>query len=274
MPTKTEEIAPWVPGAVARRIIGYQTILGFCLLLTTILLAIVAWKLATIPPRLVSQTADGLFTSLQTSQIKINADDVINFVQTVVPRLYDNSEGSAPGIEELRGLNVVNPNIIDGMLGDMQQNATQMKNGQYFQSAIVQDINRTTLAIHYSQKIVYCEANGVVILTDKEGHSQTTPTQWAMLIYIKDVLDNNATIVNRYGLYLQNIVPQNPGTVNSNVPKPTGEEFAPKTEGALPKTNQAPGSNDSSSPVPLNSAPETANNHPGRQTPHKNAPKK
>lgn len=273
MPTKTEEIAPWVPGAIARRIIGYQTIMAFCLLLSTILLAVIAWKLATVPPRLVTQTADGLFVSLQTTQIKINADDVINFVQTVIPRLYDNTEGKAPGIEELRGLNVVNPNIIDGMLGDMQQQATQMQNGHYFQSAIVQDINRTTLAIRYNQKVVYCEANGVVILTDKDGHSQTTPIQWAMLIYIKNVLDNNATIVNRYGLYLQSIVPQNPGTVNKNVPQPTGEEFQPKADG-LQKKAQSPQGDDTTSPQTLSTGSEATNNRTGRPTPHKNASQK
>ena len=55
VPKNQDELAPWVPGAVAKRIIGLQTILGFCLLCTTFLLAIITWKLATVPPRLITQ---------------------------------------------------------------------------------------------------------------------------------------------------------------------------------------------------------------------------
>ena len=223
-PKPPEEIAAWVPGAVAKRIIGFQTILAFCLLCATFLLAVMVWKLATVPPRLITQLSNGQYAPVQTNQIKLNMDDVVNFIQTILPRLYENSEGTAPGIEELRGLNVINPNIVDGFLGDMQRNTVQMKQGHYVQSAIVQTVNHKTLAIRYAQKVVYAEATGIVILTDQQGHSQTSATQWAMLFYIKDIVDNRNTIINRYGLYLQNIVPQTPGTANPTAPKPTGDE--------------------------------------------------
>jgi hypothetical protein len=219
-----DEVAAWVPGAVAKRVIGFQTILAFCLLCTTFLLAIIVWRLATIPPRLITQLPNGQYASVQTNQIKLNMDDVVNFIQTILPRLYENSEGTAPGIEELRALNVINPNIVDGFLGDMQRNIVQMKQGHYVQSAIVQTVNHKTLAIRYAQKVVYAEATGIVILTDQEGHSQTSATQWAMLFYIKDIVDGSNNIINRYGLYLQNIVPQTPGTNNPTAPKPTGDE--------------------------------------------------
>ena len=252
MAAKPQEIGPWVPGAVSKRIIGFQTIITFCLLLAVIILALISWKLATLPPRLVTQFPNGQFATLDTQPIKITADDVINFIQSVIPRLYENSEGAAPGIEELRGLNVVNPNIVDGLLGDMQQQAAQMTSGHYLQSAIVQSVNRTSLAIRYSQKIVYAEATGVLILTDREGHSQTTPTQWAMLLYIKDIVDSHYSIVNRYGLYLQNIIPQTPGTANPDAPKPTGEEFG--SNQSTPAPSPVPDDSPLATPTP---APKT-----------------
>ena len=95
-PKNQDELAPWVPGAIAKRIIGLQTILGFSLLCTTFLLAIITWKLATVPPRLITQLPNGQYAAVQTNQIKINTDDVINFIYTVLPRLYENSEGTAP----------------------------------------------------------------------------------------------------------------------------------------------------------------------------------
>jgi hypothetical protein len=227
-----EEIGPWVPGAVAKRIIGFQTILAFCLLCTTFLLAIIAWRLATVPPRLITQLPNGQFAALETNDIKINTDDVINFVQSILPRLYENSDGVALGIEELRSLNVVNPNIVDSVLSDMQRNTTLLKQKRFVQSAIIQTVNRKTLAIRYSQKVVYAEATGLLILTNQEGGSQIAPAQWAMLLFIKDIVDNRNNIVNRYGLYLQNIVLQPPGTINPTAPKPTGEENTPRTQSA------------------------------------------
>jgi hypothetical protein len=226
IPKRADEIAPWVPGAVAKRIIGFQTIVAFCLLCATFLLAIIAWKLATLPPRLVTQLPNGQFAAVQTSTIKVNADDVINFIETIIPRLYENSEGTAPAMEELRALNVVNPNILDSMLDDMQKHSAELKNNGFVQSAIIQRVNRKTLAIRYSQKVVYAEATGLIILTNREAHSQLAPTQWAMLLYIKDVIDSSNTIINRYGLYLQNLVLQTPGTLNPTAPKPTGDENA------------------------------------------------
>jgi hypothetical protein len=260
-PKHAQEIAPWVPGAVAKRIIGLQTILAFCLLCCTFLLTVILWKLATAPPRLITQLSNGQYAAVQTSQINLNMDDVTNFIQLILPRLYENSEGAAPGIEELRGLNVINPNIVDGFLADVQRNINQMKQGHFVQSAIVQSVNHKTLAIRYAQKVVYAEATGVVILTDQSGHSQTNPTQWAMLFYIKDIIDSHNTIVNRYGLYLQNIVPQTPGTSNPTAPKPTGEELPGNSQTATLEqtTPEAP-------PLPSTTAPTATPALPAQKT--------
>jgi hypothetical protein len=145
----------------------------------------------------------------------------------------------------------------------MQRNINQMKQ-PLRQSAIVQSVNHKTLAIRYAQKVVYAEATGVVILTDQSGHSQTNPTQWAMLFYIKDIIDGHNTIVNRYGLYLQNIVPQTPGTSNPTAPKPTGEELPGNSQTATLEqtTPEAP-------PLPSTTVPTATPALPPKNAPNR-----
>jgi hypothetical protein len=100
-PKHAQEIASWVPGAVAKRIIGLQTILAFCLLCCLSSLAVILWKLATAPPRLITQLSNGQYAAVQTSQINLNMDDVTSFIQLILPRLYEISEGAAPASRNL-----------------------------------------------------------------------------------------------------------------------------------------------------------------------------
>ena len=149
----------------------------------------------------------------------------------------------------------------------MQRNTGQMKQGHYVQSAIVQTVNRRTLAIRYSQKVVYAEATGIVILTDQQGHALPSPVQWAMLFFIKDIVDGQNTIINRYGLYLQNIVPQTPGTTNPTAPKPTGEENPGITQSAAIPNQDAQTTESEAPPLPSASSTPATTTTPATKNP-------
>lgn len=212
--------APWVPGAVARRTVGLLTLVTLILSGVIVCLGIVAVKLAKNPPKLVVNQ-EGKYTSAELQEIKVSRDDVELYVQLVIPRLYAQSGGVAPGLEQIR--HMVNANIITEQLEQTQKRANNLEKQGVTQFAIVNGVNPNTLVINHEKKTVYVEAIGLIGLTDKEGKARTVQTQWQMLMYLVDIIPTgkntpgtNTAIGNERGLYLQQYREQKPGTINDN----------------------------------------------------------
>lgn len=223
-PNKNDVPAPWVPGATARRTVGQLTLVSIMLTACVVALGIVAIKVAKEPPKLVVNNA-GRFVQADLDPMTVTRDDVELFVQLVIPRLYAQSGGEAPGLEQIR--HMVNTNIITEQLEQMKKKASSLGRRGVTQFAIVNGVNPNTLVIDRDKKTIYVEAIGLIGLTDSEGRAQTVQTQWQMLMYMVDIIPAGADsamgkrelIGNERGILLQQYREQKPGTVNSDTPK-------------------------------------------------------
>jgi hypothetical protein len=228
---KKETVSPWVPGAVARRVIGMLTLVTLIQAGVIASLSIAAIKIAKEPPKLVTNNL-GSFVEAQIKPLKVSRDDVERFVQLVIPRLYAQSGGDSPGLEQIRTL--VNPNILANQSAEMDQKSKQLAEKGITQFAIVNGINPQTMVIDRQKKTIYCEAIGLVGLTDKNGKARTVPTQWSMMMYLVDIIPTSDTSVNpgaellgnERGIYLQQYAEQEPGKINEKMPKATNDDIA------------------------------------------------
>lgn len=239
--SKEEVRTPWVPMAVASKWIA-------ALMLATILLtAMVVVQSFTIQamfqrkPWIVGYK-DGRYQELNPSNYTTSRDSVETFLSFVIPSLYGNLRGQSPNLTLLNGL--VNSNIIREQMEELRQNSDQMEQSGTSQMAIITGLNPETLVINRAQKFVYAEALGTVIIS-REDKATPTQIQWRCLIYIVEPLSYSKSDTptgeingNEWGLYLQQIMEQSPGTLNEDSPKPTTSDEQEKQEQELKKEQE------------------------------------
>lgn len=242
--TKDNEIvrAPWVPLAIAQKTIALLTGTVIILGISSIALTSVVFTQLNRKPWIVGYTS-GTYTELDPQKFRVTRDDVEIFLGDTIPRLYGTINGQAPGLEMLS--QSVNPNILATQRENVDSQSETLKAQGISQFAIVTGLIPNTLVINRSQNFVYAEATGVVMLT-KDNRSTPSEVQWRCLIYIVNPLTNMTTKTpggriagNQYGLYLQQILEQAPGTVNPDSPRPTTQDEQERQEQEIRRSQSA-----------------------------------
>jgi len=234
--TVHEEVRyPWVQLSMSRRVITLLLISSLLLTVASITLAVSSVRLLNRKPWVVGYQG-GTYNELNPQRFRVTRDDVEIFLSSVIPQLYGSVNGEAPGLELLR--TVVNPNIISNQKENLQEQYSILSQG-VSQFAIVTGINPDTLVINRTEKFIYAEAIGVTTFARRDK-SIPSQTQWRCLIYILEPVSSLETNTpggrvagNEYGLYLQQIVEQAPGTVNPDSPQPTTQDEQEKREQQL-----------------------------------------
>lgn len=235
--TVREEVrAPWVPLAQARKTISLLTLCTLALTLVTIILGALVFTQLTKKPWIVGYT-NGKYKEMDPQNFKVTRDDVEIFLGDVIPRLYGIVQGEAPGLEMLGGS--VNPNIVSTQRANVKKQSDSLKEQGISQFAIVTGIIPHTLVINRNERYIYAEVTGINMLT-KRDKSTPTEAQWRCLLYIVDPLASMNSNTpggriagNQHGLYLQQIVEQTPGTINTDSPRPTTEDEQERKEQEL-----------------------------------------
>lgn len=220
--------APYVSLALSRRLI---TTLSWCvagMVLVTVILAIGFTTSINRKPWILTNSADG-YEEMGVGRASISRGDVERFLNFVIPNIYGSLNGSAPGLNEIRGL--VNESILGQQEKELEGSQSDLKDNGVSQFAIVTGINPETMVINRKKNFVYAEALGTIVLTQAR-RSEKTEVQWRVLIYIVEPTDALTSSTpagqmrgNRLGLYLQQIAEQPPGTVNEDSPKPTTDDL-------------------------------------------------
>jgi len=214
--------APYLPLAASRRALTLLMGSSFALLIVCIILAISFSISIQRKPWVVANFGKG-YEELALDRNKITKQDVERFLSLVIPNLYGTLNGGAPGLQELRGL--VNETIIAIQEKDIKDNERAYKEGGISTFAILTGLNPDTMIINKDKKFVYVEAQGSIMLT-QDRSSKRTDVQWRCMIYIvepTDALTSDTPIGprkgNKWGLYLQQIAEQEPGTINEDIPR-------------------------------------------------------
>jgi hypothetical protein len=233
--------APWVPLAIASKWVSALLVASLLLTVVTIIQAISLTAALQRKPWIVGYK-DGKYTELSPENYRVSRDGVEMFLSYVIPSLYGSIKGDAPNLPLLNGL--VNPNVIQEQKTEIANSAEQMQRDGVSWLAIVTGLNPETLVINRAQKFVYAEALGTVIMS-KPDKATPTDLQWRCLLYIVEPLSYLKTKTpqqqiagNEWGLYLQQIVEQPPGTINEDSPKPTTSDEQEKQEQELLKTQR------------------------------------
>lgn len=234
--------APWVPLAVAQKTIALLTGSTLLLAVSAVALAAVVFTQLNKKPWIVGYTA-GTYTELDPQKFRVTRDDVEIFLGDVIPRLYGTVNGQAPGLEMLA--QSVNPNILATQRENVATQSKSLQEQGISQFAILTGLVPQTLVINRSQNFVYAEATGVVMLT-RDNRSTPSEVQWRCLIYIVNPLTSMETKTpggrlagNQYGLYLQQILEQAPGTVNPDSPRPTTQDEQERQEQEIRRAESA-----------------------------------
>jgi hypothetical protein len=241
--------APWIPLAMATKTIGLLALSTILLTVVTIALSVLAISQLSRKPWIVGYN-NGKYSETDPQRFRVGRDDVETFLGDVLPRLYGTINGEAPGLDMLR--TTVNPNIVSSQRENIEGQKEQLRREGISQFSIVTGIVPETLVINRKENFVYAEATGVVMMT-KENKSTPSEVQWRTLLYIVDPISGETTKTpggsvagNQYGLYLQQVVEQTPGTINPDSPKPTTEDEQERKEqemlrkqSALPSINLA-----------------------------------
>ncbi len=234
--------APWVPLAMATKTISLLTFSSLCLTLVTLVLGFVVTSQLNKKPWIVGYT-QGKYTELDPQKFIVSRDDVETFLGDVIPRIYGTVQGEAPGLDMLRG--TVNPNIISTQRNNVEGQKKMLKDEGISQFALVTGIIPNTLVINRKERFVYAEVTGVVMLA-RQNKSTPSEVQWRCLLYIVEPLSSlesktpgGRVAGNQFGLYLQQIVEQTPGTVNSDSPRPTTEDEQERKEQEIRKQQNA-----------------------------------
>lgn len=238
-PVEQESVkAPWVPLAMATKTISLLTLSAICLTLVTITLGVVVVTQLNKKPWIVGYN-QGKYTELDPQKFVVSRDDVETFLGDIIPRIYGTVQGEAPGLDMLRG--TVNPNIISTQRNNVEGQRKMLKEEGISQFAIVTGIVPNTLVINRKERFVYAEVTGVVMLA-RQNKSTPSEVQWRCLLYIVEPLSSlesktpgGRVAGNQFGLYLQQIVEQTPGTVNSDSPRPTTEDEQERKEQEIRK---------------------------------------
>jgi hypothetical protein len=214
--------APYLPLAQSRRAITFLMISSVALLIVSIILAVAFAVSVQRKPWVVANFGKG-YEELTLERNKITPQEIERYLTLIIPNLYGSLNGEMPGLQELRGL--VNETVLSLTEKENRDNEKAYRDSGISTFALLTGINPDTLVINREQNFVYAEALGTIVLT-QANTSKKTEVQWRCLIYIvepTDVLTSNTPIGprkgNKMGLYLQQIVEQAPGTVNTDIPR-------------------------------------------------------
>jgi hypothetical protein len=178
------------------------------------------------PPLVLYNNGDGNgFNEAVVGPIRITRGDLERYMNLIIPAIYANINGEDTALDQIRGL--VNENIILTTKRELAQKGGSMKNEGVSQFAVVTGVNPETLAIDYRRKMAYIEVYGTIVLS-QENKTKKTDVQWRCLCYLVDpstkLLTNTPggkRLGNRFGIYLQQVEEQPPGTVNKDILSPT-----------------------------------------------------
>lgn len=226
--------SPWIPLAQARKTIALLTLASLALAVCAVVLAVLVFAQLNRKPWIVGYT-NGKYTQLDPQGFRVSRDDVEIFLSDIIPRLYGTVNGEAPGLDMLEGGVSVNPNIIAAQRANVADSSKQLIADGISQFAIPTGIIPDTLVINRTERFVYAEVTGITMLT-RPDRSTPTETQWRCLLYIIDPFNNQDDIPSagsHYGLYLQQIIEQPPGTVNPDSPRPTTSDEQERDEQEL-----------------------------------------
>ena len=182
------------------------------------------------PPLVLYNNGDGNgFSEALVGSMRITRGDLERYMHLIIPNIYANINGEDTGLDQIRGL--LNENIIITTKRELTQKGGNMKNEGVSQFAVVTGINPETLAIDYKRKMAYVEVYGTIVLS-QENKTKKTDVQWRCFAYLVDpstkLLTNTPggkQLGNRFGIYLQQLEEQPPGTINKDVLKPTQENL-------------------------------------------------
>lgn len=218
---------PWINGAVSRRTISMLTLTNLMALGSASILGLVAYKSLNSPPILI-ENRDGIYVSSVQGKVTVTRDDVEQFARYIIPQLHGASNGEIPGLKQIG--NLINPNIMGEQERFSSTNINKLNTAGITQFAIVNAIKPETMVINRDANTIYCEAVGLIGLTDNGGKARTFPTKWRMLMYMVDIIPvtdeegkitENSAVGNERGIYLHQIHEVDPEEVSDNSPKPT-----------------------------------------------------
>ena len=214
--------APYLPLAVSRKAITMLMASSIALPIVSVVLAIAFSISIQRKPWVVANFGKG-YEELALERNKITTQDVERFLNLIIPNLYGSLNGAGPGLQELRGL--VNETIITIQEKGLKENEKAYREGGISTFALLTGINPDTLIINREKKFVYVEALGTIMYTEANS-SKKTDVQWRCLLYIvepTDALTSDTPIGprkgNKWGLYVQQIAEQEPGTINKDTPR-------------------------------------------------------
>lgn len=182
------------------------------------------------PPLVLYNNGDGNgFNEAIVGAMRITRGDLERYMNLIIPNIYANINGEDTGLDQIRGL--LNENIIITTKRELSQKGGNMKNEGVSQFAVVTGVNPETLAIDYKRKMAYIEVYGTIVLS-QENKTKKTDVQWRCLCYLVDpsakLLTNTPggkRLGNRFGIYLQQLEEQPPGTINKDILKPTPDNI-------------------------------------------------
>jgi hypothetical protein len=218
---------PFIPIQASKKIIAGLSISSIALCITSCVLGLTLAGQIQKAPWVIASTENG-YETVGLDRQKISRRDLEQYVNFVIPTLYGHLNGEAKGLESLRGL--VNQNILDEQKKEVSTNSASYKNDGVSEFVVLTGINPETVVINNRKKMAYVEVVGSV-LTTKNNKTKKTDSQWRCVFYLVNPAIGTSAASggknngNRFGIYLQQIVEQPPGTLNPDSPKPTREDM-------------------------------------------------